>query len=638
MKKRILSLASLAALFLLLAGEAYAQTRGNPVDKLELLRAYPDVIVVNGNIHTMDSANRQVQAFALRNHRIVALGTTNEIRPLAGPKTEIIDAKGRLVLPGLVDGHTHPHVWAVEHWMGQEDYASKKYNIPEMRIVYAKGKEKVEVLRSLERVVKQRAQELGPGKWIWVTLFGGNNIVESREIVSSMFPQQGGATATISREYLDSLAPNNPLLVFASEIIGGDQHNTKAKEEMERVLGYEVSGLMARTGVPYDIMLRGRVDDIADMLKHEMLTCLVPQGVTTYGNHYYGSPTIMKAHRLLYERGELPARWAWWEGTLWATMGGGGGGPNETDYLKFFYRNLGDFRGIGNDYIWNAGVSNEAWEGGLNCTTAKKPATLSKDSHQVAMRDCTAQPTDYSKAEGYQQVKLALEYGLRIGFMHGYSDGTYDSLFRLIEGEMADGKLSLDQVRALRISTEHNPIIRPDQIQKMAKYNMMPAFNGYQIQGNIKGGGFLKTYGEKYMDWLAPNASLAKAGGHPVFNTDAHLFKDTPESKPMDWPPQWDGNIWGFIEFQVTRKMPHDGITYNRNEAMDRVTMMKAATIWGAEQLLNEKNIGSLEVGKLGDFVILNKDFFTIPEDQIHTIKTLLTSVGGKTVYKDSGF
>ena len=91
-------------------------------------------------------------------------------------------------------------------------------------------------------------------------------------------------------------------------------------------------------------------------------------------------------------------------------------------------------------------------------------------------------------------------------------------------------------------------------------------------------------------------------------------------------------------EDAAMEKVVVSGIAYNKQEAMDRVSMMKAATIWGAEQVLNEKNIGSLEPGKLADFIVIDKDFFTIPEDQIHTIKTLLTAVGGKTVFKDTAF
>ncbi|MBI4464084.1 MAG: amidohydrolase family protein [Acidobacteria bacterium] len=635
--------AALLAVLFLASGVGWAQSTSEMAQKLERLRAYPDLIVVNGRIATLDAQLREVQAMAVRDHRILALGTNDEMRFLAGPRTEILDAKGRRVLPGLIDSHTHPHMWGVEHWLGGEgDFTAKKYNDPQLQIFYATGNDATEILRNLERIVLERARVLGPGKWIWTSLFGGRSIPESRKIVHPLFAQQGGRASTITQELLDTLAPDNPLLVFSSEAIGPEAHNTRAKEEMIRLLGYEANGLNARTAVLYDILMQGRTEEKVDFLKRELLQCVVRQGITTFANHYYGSPSIMQIYNLLYQREELPVRWAWFLGTLWGNQVGISAGDRIADSgdMHFFYRNLGDFRGIGNDYIWNAGVSNEAWETGLTCTKAKpfRPIDLSQVFLASDNRPDCSVPIDYEKQGGYWNVRAALESGLRIGFLHAYSDGTFDALLHLIEQAIAEKKLSLEQVRALRLSTEHNPIIRPDQVQKMAYYNIRPGFNGYQVQGDIKGGFFLKAYGEQYMSWIAPMKSLANAGVHPVFNTDAHLYKVPYFAKDMDYPPQWDGNIWAFMEFFITRKMPHDGITYNPQERMDRMSLMKAATIWGAEQVLNEQNIGSLEVGKLADFIVLDKDYFTIPEDQIHTIDTLLTAVGGKVVYQSSQY
>ena len=356
------------------------------------------------------------------------------------------------------------------------------------------------------------------------------------------------------------------------------------------------------------------------------------------------SPSIIKVYNALYQRGEMNVRYGYFP------AGGANtvekyNDPKLTSFIiSFANKEAGDFRGIGNDFIWNAGIANEGWEGGLTCTKARPlPAKAGRESSGASIAeglrpDCS-KPINYDEKAGYQSVKAGLEAGLRIAFMHGYSDGTYDAIFHMIEQALAQKKITLQEVQALRIGVEHNPIIRPDQVALFAKYNIYPAFNGYQIQGDIKGGAFLKTYGEQYMNWMIPAKSLADAGVHVVFNTDAHLGRNIPvQWKDMDYPQQWDGNIWAFLEFFVTRRMPSDGVTYDKQEALDKITLMKAATIWSAEQLLNEKNIGSLEPGKLADFIILNKDYFDVPNDQIHTVKPLLTSLGGKTVYKSPEF
>ena len=642
-----------ALVLALFAEKGQAQSAADLTRKLERLNAYPELIVVNGKISTMDAANREVQAMAVRNHRILALGTNDEVRFLAGPKTEVVDAKGRRVVPGFIDGHTHPDLWAVTHWVGAEGAASaKKYNNPQLAGILARGNDKVDVLRSLEQQVRQRAQELGPGKWIHVHLFAKDSLPAAMQIVRPLFQPVGGQESTLSKQFLDTIAPNNPLYVKNTETTGGDAHNTKAKEEFERINGVEISGLIAHTSVIYDHILRGRAEDIAEFLKTELFSCVASSGITTVGNYYRNTPTIMKGWNLLYQRDELPTRWAWW-------LGGGWGGDLaarelgfDKEYAKLWYNDIGDFRGIGNDYIWNAGVSNEGWEGGNMCTKAELPSSdtsalyRNKQGEILWNRtgpgitpDCdTVKKNGYDTKRGYYRVKTAMEAGLRVGFMHNYSDGTSDALINMVEEAIADGKLTLEQVRALRINLEHSPIIRPDQVPKYAKYNFMPGFQGYQVQGNMKAGAFIQSFGEKYMNWIIPMKSLVDAGAHPTFGTDAHMQKTPPQWKQMDWPDQWDGNIWAIVEFFVTRKMPNNGVTYNRAEAMDRVSFMRAATIWGAEQVLNEKNIGSLEVGKLADFQVTDKDFFTVPEDQIHTIKTVLTASGGKVVYKDTNY
>ncbi len=68
---------------------------------------HPDLILFNGRVHTMDRHNTVVGAVAVRNGRIIALGKDDDVTELAGPETELLDLRGRVVIPGLFDGHLH---------------------------------------------------------------------------------------------------------------------------------------------------------------------------------------------------------------------------------------------------------------------------------------------------------------------------------------------------------------------------------------------------------------------------------------------------------------------------------------------------------------------------------------------------
>jgi len=69
-----------------------------------------------------------------------------------------------------------------------------------------------------------------------------------------------------------------------------------------------------------------------------------------------------------------------------------------------------------------------------------------------------------------------------------------------------------------------------------------------------------------------------------------------------------------------------------------RTTVLKAWTIWPAQFILRSKDLGSLEPDKLADYIVIDKDYFTIPESEIKNIKTLMTVVGGQKKYRAPSF
>ena len=117
MKARVLRALAGVAGMVLLGGVGFAQQVTAPA----ILVGYPDQIIYNAKIVTMDDVSfnpttgRIAQAMAVRQGRILALGTDQEMLQLAGPQTRKIDLRGRTVIPGIINTHSHMHDHEHDH-------------------------------------------------------------------------------------------------------------------------------------------------------------------------------------------------------------------------------------------------------------------------------------------------------------------------------------------------------------------------------------------------------------------------------------------------------------------------------------------------------------------------------------------
>ena len=620
MKRRMSTLFALTVLLVCLPKVGHGQDTAELTKRLEQLNAYPDMIVVNGKIAMVDAEMTTAQAMAVRDGRILALGPNEEIQSLAGPKTETLDVKGRTVLPGLVDAHTHAHTYAELHRL-TDGYVARKFG-PEMLMTFVRSESIQGMVSGVEMEIQKRAKELGPGKWIVVGMWSGDDLYKTRAMARAVVGR-----GIITTAWLDGVAPDNPVLVRAGGNVPAHVYNTRGREILREVLGTDKTNSASMQEIfLYDILLQGKAELGADVLKMELENCYARYGITAIRTRV-GSPAVLNALNWLDRRGELPVRWAWIEaiGFYFA--------KDRTDYYRLFP----DLRGSGSEYLWNIGVGNEAWEQAPWKCTQGKPKDPNRDPSELYWPPCNSDPDDidYEASEMYRLARLIVERGLRLDGIHALGDGSYDALFRVIEQAISEGKITEEQVREMRIGVEHNSLTRPDQIAKLAKYGIYLTIQPFHYFRDSLA--FVRDYGEQYLEWGMPLKSLSEAGVHLTINTAFHLTRGEMEERGQPSPESlWNNSIWPHYAFFVTREM--EGQEYLPEQAIDRVEVIQAATIRGAELLLREKDLGSLEVGKFADFIVIDKDYFTIPANQIRTIVTLMTVVGGKTAYRSPQF
>jgi len=565
----------------LLAQSSYIQS--NPGD--------PDLIIYNSKIVTMDdhsfssSPGKIVEAMAVRKDEILALGSNQQIRALAGSSTRQVDLSGRTVLPGFILTHGHPtdRVW-------ESGGYSLRHVLPEgnehLVVRFLKGNAE-EQIAEWENVLKEAVAVAKPGQWILLGSDWGGNYENMPRLITDFWRH-----ITVNR--LDELAPNNPVRVKNSTISG--LLNTRGEEEAKKVFPeYTARGNRGPTGrmLEPEVILHNKVHINADLLEAE-LQLWTAHGITAFGSAPYTLSNLQALNQLDRE-GRMTGRFGW-----------SYTGPN-MDYQTVHL--ISSLLGSGSDYLWNIGAHGE-WSAG-DCTTIPAPDNIK------SREDCNLVPGH----EGRLEKEYIVRSGGRIAAMHSGGDKDIDHLLDIIEEQSQAAGLNLEDIRKRRHSFDHaSGAPRPDQLPRLKRLGMMVSMLNTMLWENNRSYDAsyrVKNYGEEYAHWIVPRQSISKA---EIMN-----------SQEIDRPlPQFTFyNIW----VGMTRYNEACERYFAPEEGTDLVTQLKALTIWGAYYLLRENRIGSLEPGKLADFVVLDQDIFTIPQDDIPKTRVLMTSLSGKIIH-----
>ncbi len=553
---------------------------------------YPDMILYNAKVVTMDDPSFTpnpgtiAQAIAVRDDKLLYVGTNEQARALAGPKTKQIDLNGRTIMPSMMLTHEHPTDWS---WT---EPSALNHVFPDgnndLVVRFLKGTAE-EQMASWETVLKEAVSVAKPGQWVLVSSDWGAN-AENMATLFTSFLQ------LVTRDKLNQIAPNNPVRVKNGWIDG--EVNDRALEIVDKVMpeqkldGRGNRGPTGRQLEP-DVILHNKTNLNAELLKSEM-EIWAAHGITAVGSSPYTIGNL-KAINLLDKQGKLPIRFAW-----------GYSGPDlHYDAIQMVAALLGN----GSPYLWNIGAQGE--ESGGSCTT------LQASEKVKASEDCAFNPG----TEGRRVIQDIVRSGGRIATMHSGGDKDIDQLLDIIEEQSKLAGLSLEDIRKHRHAFDHSSgAPRPDQIPRIKKLGMMVSMLNTMIWENRTGYDAsyrYHNYGEEYIHYAVPRNSVTKAG---IMNT-AEIDRAMPHFIFY--------NIW----VGMTRLNEGTGKTYAAEEGTDLVTQLKSLTTWPSYYFLREDKMGSLEAGKLADFIVLDRDILTIATKDIPMTKVLMTVVGGKTVH-----
>jgi predicted amidohydrolase YtcJ len=592
--------------FLVLIAAALAGT-AQPLRSHELaplVERYADIVMSNGAVLTMDKETPDfsvAQAVAVRDGKILAVGTNDAILKLAGPNTKKIDLAGKAVIPGVVDTHSHPNRYALAHYAQEYLPQYMKFlqdnKIRTGRVRWELGKEAA--LDDLRKIVASSQ----PDELIYAGSRGNPVVLKE-----------------VHRKDLDAISANQRVYIGIGNEMWGIV-NTKMLEWIVEEYGEKLPGIIRDSSGEPTGLLFGTAGTVvgAEMMPEEPASMLAPVfgkeleewaaiGVTTLSSRFRGNE--ISAYALLDRQGKLPIRIAY-------THEIGRWNP----YFERDLKRLGTLEGHGTDRLWMVGISvgipdgsppgGGGAGGGDVCSTKDKREKFPDDSFYPQGMCYWDQPGDPTK----DTVKVANRNGYRIAGVHTFGDkGLENMLDTFAEADKES------PIKDRRFALDHGMMVSPAVIQKSAKLNVIwslqvPMFYGRRTSI------VSRVFGEDVAhQWALPVKSMIDAGVKVTYGADAH---EDPNRQPMH-----------SLQVLVTRKT-EDGRVWGPKEGIDRRRGLLMLTRWGSEYVMREKEIGSIEAGKLADLVVLDKNPLdeNVTDENLGAIKVLMTYIGGQLAY-----
>jgi len=535
-----------------------------------------DMIIVNAKVITVDPAFSLAHGVAIKDGKIIGVGDEAGVRRFAGPKTQVLDAQGKTVVPGLIDTHAHVEAAGLLKYTVSFDGVGS-------------------VAEALARVSEMVARTPA-GEWIRGRMW--HPVAQLKE------------KRFLTRYELDTVAPNHPVCLPVGHFtltnslalkLAGIDRNTPNPDggEIHRGADGEATGVLEENAEDLvQDLLPAWSQDVRIGQIRDAMAYFNSFGITSAISARV-APLDLKVHQILARRREATLRIS----AMYAPTGALNPAMTESEFEALLSR-MGVFSDFGDEWLSFSGVKMQV-DGGMTLRTAD-------------MRDGYPGQPDYhgtvvvSQERLNKMVAIANRYGWRVG-THAVGDAAIDKI--LDAYEFADKEHS---IRDRRFIVIHGSLMQPDQMDRAKRLGVRVDTQSAFLWD--KAATIARYLGKETADRAIPLRSMID-----------HMGLDM-VAQGTDYPIN---PLSPFVNMSIsiTRK-DRDGAVYGPKQAVSREEALRLYTSAASRYAFAEQRIGTIEVGKLADFAILSADPLTVDEDEIKNIVALKTIVGGRVVYE----
>ena len=544
-----------------------------------------DTVLIGGKIITLDAQERVAEALAIRDGRIIAVGSSAEVLKFAGERTEVIKLDGKTVLPGFVESHVHA--------------------IGAARASVTETYTELSSIAEIQQWIRRRAKEVPAGQWIEVPR---NEITRLKE--------RRHPTPT----ELDAAATEHPVLY------------TSAMKHALNSAGFRALGIVDASSKLVDgevirdeqgrpVLIRGGNQSLRKLMPRPAVTreqTMEALGKLLRRYNEVGITTIFERatdrdgvgmYRQLREQGRLTTRM---RGTFRFSA-------RTVEGVEKYVKALGFKPGEGDDWV-RAVTMKTTLDGGIHWGTTR----LSEPYGERRARFYRLTDPNY-RGEMFltpEELKKVFATVNRLGWpmsVHVTGDGGTEAVLDAIAAVAATDP----SIKQRRFNLLHTYFPTPAIARRAKELGVGVDTQGYLYYRDAEA--MAEIYGKPWAGRFIGLGEWARAGVPVAVNSD-HMIGFDPDHAMNSFNPTL--MLWIAVARQSDR-----GNVYGSAQKLSRLDALRAVTLWAAWLSFDEDKLGSLEPGKLADLVVIDRDYLPCPEADICKIEVLRTIVGGKTVF-----